>query len=204
MGVSESPANHWAPALAAAPDGTVWVGWDGYDRGNYDVYVRAFRGGSPGPVQQITHSPRFHANVTLAADAQSNLWIAFDEAEVNWGKDYGTLVKDEGAPCTIRGTFVSFASRTGGWRSLRSAAERRVPAGRSGLSPIWPPGDLKRREAGGGCHATHRRQPRDRYLGRQRCVGVGRIHAGWGGMETFSDSPAIRWAARYARCCDDR
>ena len=40
MRVSESAANDWEPALAAADDGTVWVGWDTYDKGDYDVMVR--------------------------------------------------------------------------------------------------------------------------------------------------------------------
>jgi hypothetical protein len=96
--VSESPANDWEPSLTAAPNGTIWAGWDGYDGGNYDVFVRPVVGGVPGPIRQITRSPRFQAHVSLATDPQSNLWVGFDEAEVNWGKDYGYLVKDRGSP----------------------------------------------------------------------------------------------------------
>jgi hypothetical protein len=95
--VSESPANDWEPALAASAN-TVWVGWDSYDRGNYDIYVRPFANGQPGPVRQITSSPRFEAHASLAADGEGRLWIAYDEAEANWGKDYGYLVKTSGNP----------------------------------------------------------------------------------------------------------
>ena len=98
MRVSESSANDWEPAIAAAPDGTVWVGWDSYNRGNYDIFVRPIRKGIPGPVRAITRSPRFEAHVSLACDPQSRLWMVFDEAEINWGKDYGYLVKDRGNP----------------------------------------------------------------------------------------------------------
>jgi hypothetical protein len=95
--VSQSAADDWEPSIAASGD-TIWVGWDGYDRGNYDVYVRPIVGGVPGPIRAITRSPRFQAHVSLATDAQGRLWIAFDEAEANWGKDYGYLVKDRGNP----------------------------------------------------------------------------------------------------------
>ena len=97
--VSDSPANDWEPSLAAAPDGTVWVGWDTYDRGNYDVVVRAVQpGGKLGAPRAITSSSRFEAHASLACDPQGRLWIAFDEAEANWGKDYGYLVKERGNP----------------------------------------------------------------------------------------------------------
>ncbi len=95
--VSESVANDWEPAVAAAPDGTVWVAWDSYERGNYDIFLRPLRAGAPGPLRALTRSPRFQAHVSLAA-SRNGLWIAFDEAEVNWGKDYGYLVKDRGNP----------------------------------------------------------------------------------------------------------
>jgi hypothetical protein len=96
--ISASAANDWEPALAAAPDGTIWVGWDSYDHGNYDIFVRPVRNGAAGPIRAITRSARFEAHVSLAADAQNRLWAAFDEAEANWGKDYGYLVKDKGNP----------------------------------------------------------------------------------------------------------
>jgi len=97
--VSESPQDDWEPALAAAGDGTIWIGWDTYDRGNYDVVVRALAaGGEFGPITPITTSARFEAHASLACDHENRLWIAFDEAEANWGKDYGYLVKTSGNP----------------------------------------------------------------------------------------------------------
>ena len=46
MRISESAANDWEPSLAAADDGTIWVGWDTYDKGDYDVMVRPIRNGA--------------------------------------------------------------------------------------------------------------------------------------------------------------
>ena len=85
-------ANDWSPAIATARDGTVWVAWDGYARGSYNVYLRAVREGKPGPLLAVTESARFHAHPTLAIDAQDRVWIAWDEAPEHWGKDQGFLL----------------------------------------------------------------------------------------------------------------
>lgn len=37
VAVTEKPANHWAPAIAADGKGNVYVAWDSYENGNYDV-----------------------------------------------------------------------------------------------------------------------------------------------------------------------
>jgi len=85
-------ANDWSPAVAATRDGTVWVAWDGYAAGNYNVYVRPVRGGKPGAIMAVTDSARFHAHPSLAVDVADRLWVAWDEAPENWGKDVGFLL----------------------------------------------------------------------------------------------------------------
>ena len=109
MRVSESAANDWEPAVAADPSGNVWIAWDSYDRGNYDILVRSFANGQAGPIRAITHSPRLEAHASIACD-KGRLWIAFDEAEANWGKDYGYLVKTAGNPLYQSRKVRSFAS----------------------------------------------------------------------------------------------
>ncbi len=89
--VSTGPGDNWAPAAAADSKGNVWIGWDGYENGNFDVFVR--RLGSGGRLEerrQITRSPGFDANVSLACDRSDRLWISWDAAEVNWGKDWNS------------------------------------------------------------------------------------------------------------------
>ena len=49
-GQSVGRANDWAPAIAAAPDGAVWIAWDGYDAGNYDIFMRRLDADGAGPV----------------------------------------------------------------------------------------------------------------------------------------------------------
>lgn len=85
-------ANDWFPAIAADKDGTVWVAWDSYTTGNYNIFLRPVRNGQPGELLKVTDSARFHAHPSLAVDAQNRVWIAYDEAPENWGKDQGFLL----------------------------------------------------------------------------------------------------------------
>jgi hypothetical protein len=87
----DARANDWDPTVATGSDGSVWVAWDGYATGNYEVYMRRVNGTQTQPVLRVTHSTRFHAHPSLAVDAQNRVWIAYDEAPENWGKDLGFL-----------------------------------------------------------------------------------------------------------------
>lgn len=92
--VSESTANDWEPALAPDPQGGVWVAWDSYDKGNYDILLRHISSSKRlSETIPIANSPRFEAHASLACDKQGRVWIAWDEAGVNWGKDSGWFVK---------------------------------------------------------------------------------------------------------------
>ncbi|MCS6859424.1 MAG: DUF3604 domain-containing protein [Abditibacteriales bacterium] len=85
--ISESKANDWEPAVVATSDGHVFVGWDSYDKGNYDICLREGKRGKWGRVQFVTDSPAFEAHVFLNVDAQGRLWLAWDQAGALWGKD---------------------------------------------------------------------------------------------------------------------
>lgn len=90
--VSASKANDWEPYVAAGPNGSAYVVWDGYEEANYDVFFRAFEGGEAQPIEQITDSERFQAHATVAVDHEGRPWVAWDESGVNWGKDQGYLI----------------------------------------------------------------------------------------------------------------
>ncbi len=106
--VSTSKANDWSPAIAAGPLGEIWVAWDTYDRGNYDVLARR-RSPTGGfeSVIPIAASPRFEARPSLALDRQSRLWVAYEDADPEWGKDFGTRYKGrQGVPLYLERTIL--------------------------------------------------------------------------------------------------
>ncbi|MGH9672527.1 MAG: hypothetical protein ACRD44_05050, partial [Bryobacteraceae bacterium] len=116
-------ANDWSPAIAVDREGVVWVAWDGYGSGSYNIYLRPVRSGRPGELLAVTGSSRFHAHPSLAVDARNRVWIAWDEAPENWGKDNGFLLAG--------GTGI-YAART-----IKLA----VYAGGQWMTPLRQPGD---------------------------------------------------------------
>ncbi len=89
--VSEGAGDNWVPTTSSDSKGNTWIGWDGYQSGNFDIYVRKLTAtGQLEPVRRITRSPGYDANVSLACDRADRLWIAWDTAEVNWGKDWNS------------------------------------------------------------------------------------------------------------------
>lgn len=85
--LSQSPANDWEPQVAAGPGGRIWVAWDTYERGNYDLCLRMAEKGTWGPVRLLTDSPAFEVRPSLAVDPQGRLWLAWDQSGPFWGKD---------------------------------------------------------------------------------------------------------------------
>ena len=85
-------ANDWSPAIAVDSKGTAWIAWDTYDGGSYNIRLRSVTDGIPGEPLRVTNSPRFHAHPALAVDALDRVWVAYDQAEENWGKDSGFLL----------------------------------------------------------------------------------------------------------------
>ncbi|MEO7650666.1 MAG: sialidase family protein, partial [Bryobacteraceae bacterium] len=100
--VSSDPANDWEPALAAAPDGRVTVLWDTYAKGNYDVLARTWRDGKLEAPVTIAATGAFESRPSAVYDAQGRLWIAFDEGDWNWGKDYGNSIPESGRGLLVR------------------------------------------------------------------------------------------------------
>ncbi|HEV1283964.1 MAG TPA: hypothetical protein VNU44_01600 [Bryobacteraceae bacterium] len=99
-----SGANAWMPDAAADSKGNLYVAWDSYRTGNYDIFVRRIRAdGAMDAIQQVTKSSRFQAHASVAVDGNDRLWLAWDESGSNWGKDYS---RDD----TWRGTTL-YANR---------------------------------------------------------------------------------------------
>jgi len=102
--ISTSNANDWSPAIAATKDGSVFVAWDTYDRGNYDVWLAQVHGGKVTQRIPVAQTLRFEARPQLLVDAQSRIWVAYEEGDVSWGKDFAQFAQpvahlNRGAPC---------------------------------------------------------------------------------------------------------
>lgn len=87
--MAASAANEWDPAVAASSDGRVAIAWDTYDNGHYDVMVRQFANGKWEPAMPVTRSLRGETRPSIAFDQANRLWIVFEVAPENWGKDFG-------------------------------------------------------------------------------------------------------------------
>ncbi|MBI2844679.1 MAG: DUF3604 domain-containing protein [Armatimonadetes bacterium] len=121
-------ANDWRPAVASDSKSRVWVAWDSYDTGSYNILLRPVKDGKPGKLIKVTNSSRFHANPTLAVDDDDRLWVAYEESDENWGKDYGLLLTG-GSPiyCSRSIRFAIFSD--GKWFEPRDDLSKRVPPG---------------------------------------------------------------------------
>ena len=79
----------WVPEAAADSSGALWVAWDSYRNGNYDIYLRKISaGGDLGPEIQVTKTDLFQTHPSLAIDAQDRVWLAWHESGAQWGKDW--------------------------------------------------------------------------------------------------------------------
>ncbi len=120
--VSEGPGNCWAPS--AAYDGAkLWIAWDSYATGAYQIYVR--QGSSP--VQRITRGEDFSVRPSIAV-VRGTPVVAWEESDALWGKDY-TFLFDR------RGTFLYKNRRirvayleAGEWKELAAPVTAAVPA----------------------------------------------------------------------------
>ncbi len=93
--VSDSKADEWNPVICSDyKEDRVWVAWDSYEAGAYNVVVTSLSGGAD-PKHHEFQAPAgsrlYQAHPSLACDRDGRLWVAWDEAGPNWGKDYGFL-----------------------------------------------------------------------------------------------------------------
>jgi hypothetical protein len=125
--VSTSGANDWSPAIAADSQGRVYVAWDTYDKGNYDVMMRRYEGGRWAAPEPVAATAKYEAHVSLACDRQDRLWAAWNESGLQWGKDTGHLVT---RPATMlyQSRWVALAVReNGAWREPARDFEESLP-----------------------------------------------------------------------------
>jgi hypothetical protein len=84
--ITSAKANHWSPAITADSKGNVYVAYDTYEKGNYDVHLQVV--GKTSKVIPVAFSARFEARPHIVCDAKDRVWIAYEEGDEQWGKDY--------------------------------------------------------------------------------------------------------------------
>ena len=88
--VGTSGANEWNPAIAASLKGEVTIAWDSYRKGDYDVYFRTFDANAKlGAEIAAASTVRYEAYPSIAYDPSGRLWVAWEESDAGWGKDFG-------------------------------------------------------------------------------------------------------------------
>ncbi|HEX4131346.1 MAG TPA: hypothetical protein VHZ24_15000 [Pirellulales bacterium] len=139
--VSTSKGNDWTPAIAADGSGGVYVAWDTYDKGNYDVLL--YSTAKPGAVQTVADSPRFEARAALTCDGDGRVWVAYEQGDEQWGKDYSNtseyakigFEKNAGYALYINRTLRVKCLIDGSWKEpsadLEAAFAKNMPRGRS-------------------------------------------------------------------------
>jgi hypothetical protein len=100
-GTLEAPAdekgNTWYPAVTAGPADELAYAYDIYQDGDYDVRV-VLAHKEREPNRPIATSARFEARPSVCYDSQGRLWVAYEEGQEMWGKDYGAVEKKPGNP----------------------------------------------------------------------------------------------------------
>ena len=91
--ISTSKANDWSPAIAADSKGNVYVVYDTYDKGNYDVMLVV--AGKESKTIPIATSARYEARAHVVCDAKDRVWIAYEEGDEQWGKDYANATPEK-------------------------------------------------------------------------------------------------------------
>lgn len=93
LAVTSDSESDWYPRGAVDASGKVWIAFDSYRNGDYDVFLTSIQDGKPGPVVTIAASPFYEAHASVACTPDGRVWVAWEQAGHNWGKDQGYWLK---------------------------------------------------------------------------------------------------------------
>ena len=88
--VANTNANEWQPAIAVDSEGNFAIAWDTYQNLNYDVYYTIINAkGKMAGSKPVAVTSGFEVRPSIVFDDEDRLWIAYEKAGENWGKDNG-------------------------------------------------------------------------------------------------------------------
>lgn len=135
-------ANEWNPSIAADSKGKIYVAFDTYRAGNYDTYLWILdeRGGNrAGEIVAVAASPRFEARPSITVDPQDRVWIAYEDSDPNWGKDYGTRWEGKsGVPFYLDRNIVVGCYRDGKFQKTKAVMKTEL------ITTTYPPSERHR------------------------------------------------------------
>ncbi|WP_395751813.1 hypothetical protein [Prosthecobacter sp.] len=100
--VSNSSGNCWNPSLSTDPraegSGQFALGWDTYEKGDYDVWLCMLGANGSGPFKPmpVANTAQYEARASVAYDLQGAVWVAFEKSGETWGKDWGAYDSNDG------------------------------------------------------------------------------------------------------------
>ena len=102
--ITGRPANEWEPAAAFDSKGTIWVAYDSYKNGNYDVYLTGVRNGKiTVPELAVAATGRFESRATVAVDAADRVWGRLGSREAPTGARTPATTFATGSPACVLG-----------------------------------------------------------------------------------------------------
>ena len=90
INVTMSPEDDWEPTVAVEPSGRAWVAWDSYRGDNgYDLIMKTLDGDKPGETVAVSATPYAEMRADITIDGAGRVWVTWEQAAANWGKDTG-------------------------------------------------------------------------------------------------------------------
>jgi hypothetical protein len=77
INVTEPGGDVYRPAIVVDGNGRVWVFWSQNDKGNFDLYARAYDSGKPAPAIRVGNAPGSDVFPAAATDSSGRVWVAW-------------------------------------------------------------------------------------------------------------------------------
>lgn len=77
VNVTEPGGDVYRPAIAVDGKGRVWVFWSQNEKGNFELYARAFDNGKPSAAVRVTNAAGSDVFPSAATDSTGRVWVAW-------------------------------------------------------------------------------------------------------------------------------
>ena len=102
--VTDGAQNDWAPSPAIDSQGVVWISYDTYRNGSFDVCLAQIVGRKVVKSRiPVAATPAFEARATTSVDSEDRVWVAWEFGPRQWGKDNGRALGNRGTGAPLGG-----------------------------------------------------------------------------------------------------